>query len=355
MSTETLPTTDLQRFFELSLSLLCTAEAGSNRFKDLNPAWETTLGWSRDELRARPFTDFIHPDDLQPTFDIITDMAERGLPAVNFENRYLHKDGHWVWLSWVGMIRDGMFYSSARDVSDYVQKTAQVRTAHAELSQFAYAASHDLQEPLRAITSYLGLVDSSSLDEGSRSAMAQVREGAVHMQRLIDGLISVSGVETEGRDLDPVALHDVVSRALGALAQQIADSAADITVGPLPTVAGDDDQLATVFEHVIGNAIKYARQGEPPRATIETTDEGVTWLLEVTDQGVGIVPERAERAFQIFQRLHRRSEYDGVGVGLSLCRRIVERHGGRMWMKGAEGEGVTVSIRLPKMPAPAEG
>jgi len=265
---QTPPEDRLARFFELSLGLLCTADAtgGSNTFQDLNPAWETVLGWTREELRSRPFTDFIHPDDLAPTYAIIGDMVERGLPAVNFENRYLHKDGSWVWLSWVGSVREETFYSAARDVSETRRMVLELRRANEELAQFAYAASHDLQEPLRAITGHLGFVDDTGLDERSRASLGFVREGAEHMQQIIAGLLEYSRLGSGEISREPQSLTEIVDVACRMLGPVIERSGAVINVPrDLPDVCMDRVQGVRIFQNVLGNALKFGKPGSRRR------------------------------------------------------------------------------------------
>lgn len=338
----------LRLFFELSLSLLCTAEAGSNTFEDLNPAWEEVLGWTREELRSRPFTEFIHPDDLGPTFAIIEDMVTRGLNAVNFENRYRHKDGHWVWLSWVGLVREGTFCSAARDISAEKAALTELQQANAELAEFAYAASHDLQEPLRAITGHLDYVDPSGLDERSQRSLAHVLEGAQHMQRLVEGLLSWSRVGTRGAGRTAEPLGELVGRAVRLLTADVEATRAEILVdSDLPVLLVDRTQFVRLLQNAIANSLKFRHPDRRPRIHISAGQDSDHWVIRVADDGVGFEPERAERAFQIFQRLHPRSRYPGTGVGLALVRRIAQQHGGTVMLEGAPDKGATLTVRLP--------
>ncbi len=343
----------LRLFFELALSPLCTAEAGSNTFADLNPAWEAVLGWSREELRSRPFTDFIHPEDQASTFAIIGDMVERGLPAVNFENRYQHKDGRWIWLSWVGTVRDGTFYSAARDISQEKAALLELQQANAELAEFAYAASHDLQEPLRAITGHLSYVDASELDERSSKSLEHVLEGAQHMQRLVEGLLTWSRVGTRGGERVAVPLGELAARAVRLLSAEIAATEAEITIeGDLPVLVVEPAQLVRLLQNAVSNSLKFRMPDRAPRVRISARRDGQSWVIVVSDEGIGIEPERAERAFQIFQRLHPRSEYPGTGVGLAVVKRIAQQHGGTVRLDGAPGQGARLSVRLPLSPGP---
>lgn len=337
----------LRAFFDVSMSLLCTADAETNTFVDLNPAWEAVLGWSREELRSRPFTEFVHPDDRGPTFAVIQDMMDRGLDAVNFENRYLHKDGHWVWLSWFGRIRGASFYSCAHDITAYKEASAKLEQANAELKHFAYAASHDLAEPLRGIEGHLSFIQDDALAPDTQTRLSFVREEAERMRGLLGGLTRLSQVDSAGKAPRVVPLTRPLNDALEMLATAVADSGARITTeGSWPAVSIDAEQIGQVFQNLIANAIKY-RDGAP-NIEVRAEEEGHGYRFSVTDDGVGFDSSRADRAFLLFQRLHRRSKYPGMGIGLALARRIVQRHGGRIGISSEVGKGTCAWFWLPK-------
>ena len=333
------------------MSLLATADAETGAFVDLNPAWETTLGWSLEELRARPFIEFIHPDDLAPTNAIVEDMILRSLPAVNFENRYLHKDGHWVWLSWVGVVDGDRFYSAARDITDYKETQMALQLANDELRQFGYAASHDLREPLRTIQGHLSHIDSTAMAPQNRQSFEFVLGAAARMKDMLDAILSYSRVDAEGRTLEFASVELPLQHAQEALNARIKETGATITVqGAWPTLGMDVPQLAAVFQNLLSNAIKYRQPGASPEIIVTASRSEGGWRFEVRDNGVGFDSSRAKRAFQIFQRLHRRSRYDGLGVGLALVKRIVQRHGGRVGIESELGMGTTAWFWLPDAP-----
>ena len=328
--------------------MLCTAAEDGLRFADLNPEWERTLGWSLEELRSRPFTDFIHPDDLEPTYAIIREMRE-GAPALNFENRYRAKDGSWVWLSWASVLRGGVFYAAVRDVTAYKEVVEALEERNAELGQFAHAASHDLQEPLRAIIGHLGYVRTEGLDEDSLRALRSVGDGAARMQELLEGLLAYARIDTQGKRFQPTAMSEPIEGAITSLNDAIQRSGARVTVQEmLPRLAVDTAQMSQVFQNLIANAVKYHKPDVAPEVTITAEPDGAGFRFCVADNGVGFEQSRAERAFVMFQRLHRRSQYDGLGVGLALVRRIVQRHGGRTWLEGAVGRGACAYVWLPR-------
>lgn len=337
----------LRAFFDVSMALLCTADAETNTFVDLNPAWESVLGWTRAELRSRPFTELLHPDDKAPTFAIIQEMLDQGRLAVNFENRYLHKDGHWVWLSWFGRIDEGVFYSSARDITAYKEAAERLEQANQELRHFAYAASHDLAEPLRGIVGHLSLLDNEPLSADVRERVASVQGAAIRMKGLLDGLLRLSRVESAGEAGRVVSMARPLQDAMETLGDRIAETGAELTTeGSWPSLRVDRDQMTQVFQNLLSNSLKYHKG--VPRIAVRAEQEGQGFRFSVTDDGVGFDPRRADRAFQLFQRLHRRSQFPGMGIGLALVKRIVHRHRGTVGITSAVGEGTTAWFWLPK-------
>jgi PAS domain S-box-containing protein len=227
---------------------------------------------------------------------------------------------------------------------------ADLARSNADLEQFAYAASHDLQEPLRMIAGFLHLLDkrlSERLDDESREYMNYALEGAERMRALIDALLAYSRVQTSSKPREIVPLRVPVEEALANLRFAIEESHADISCDSLPTVEADPVQMTLLFQNLIGNAIKF-RGSQPLRIAVGVRG-GAGDLVEITvaDNGIGIEPRFAERIFGLFQRLHVREEYPGTGIGLAICKRIVERHGGTIRCESAPGNGATFVISLP--------
>jgi PAS domain S-box-containing protein len=222
-----------------------------------------------------------------------------------------------------------------------------------ELEQFAYVASHDLQEPLRMVSSYTQLLAqryNDKLDQDARDFIGYAVDGANRMQRLIQDLLSYSRVATRGQPPDKMDTHGALGEAVKNLQAAIQESGAMVTNGELPMVLADRTQIAQVFQNLVGNSIKFQRPGEPPRVHVSAVrhdDSDRTWTFEVKDNGIGIDPKYFDRLFVIFQRLHGKQEYPGTGIGLALCRRIVERHGGRIWIESEPGRGTSVFFTLP--------
>jgi light-regulated signal transduction histidine kinase (bacteriophytochrome) len=221
--------------------------------------------------------------------------------------------------------------------------------SNAELEQFAYVASHDLQEPLRMISSYMQLLKrryQGKLDKDADEFIAFAVDGAARMQNLINDLLTFSRVGTRGRPMGLSSCEKVLEEALINLQVTVEESKAIITHDPLPTVFCDQPQLVQVFQNLIGNSIKFRGQ-QAPQIHISAKREESEWIFSVCDNGIGLDPKFGERIFEIFQRLHSRTAYPGTGIGLAICKRIVQRHGGRIWVESNPGEGATFYFTLP--------
>ena len=225
-----------------------------------------------------------------------------------------------------------------------------LRATNERLEHFAHAASHDLQEPLRMVSSYLQLLEArhgERLDEEAHEFLEYAVNGADRMRDMIDGLLAYSRVETAGSEFESVDLNDVVADVQTDLQRSIEESGAEIIVEELPHVEGDIVQLRQLFQNLLENAIQYSGD-EPPAIHISTEREGETEVVvSVSDEGIGIGPDNQDRIFEVFQRLHPRGELSGTGIGLALCERIVERHRGEMWVESELGEGSTFFVSLP--------
>ena len=235
-----------------------------------------------------------------------------------------------------------------RDITDRKARERALEESNERLEQFAYAASHDLQEPLRMVSSYLQLIDrryTDELDEDGQEFIEFAVDGAERMREMIDGLLEFSRVETRGEPLEPVELDDVLADVRRDLAVQIEEHDAEITAESLPCVEGDGNQLRQVFQNILSNAIEYAGD-DPPRIDVSAHRAGSRWVISVSDEGIGIDPDDVDRIFGLFNRLHAASEHDGSGIGLTLCKRIIERHGGRIWVDSEPGDGATFSFTL---------
>ena len=228
----------------------------------------------------------------------------------------------------------------------------ELQRSNAELEQFAYVASHDLQEPLRKVTSFCQLLQrryGGQLDERADQYIEFAVDGAKRMQVLINDLLAFSRVGRSAQDLRPVACEAALAGAKANLSAQIAQAGAVIEAGPLPAVRGQLTLLTVVFQNLLGNALKFRGQ-RPPHVVVTAARDGAFWLFTVTDNGIGIDPQYADRVFLIFQRLHDRATYPGTGIGLAMCRKIIDYLGGQIWVDTAAAEGARFCFTLPALP-----
>jgi PAS domain S-box-containing protein len=233
--------------------------------------------------------------------------------------------------------------------SALAEKAEELAKSNTELQHFAYIASHDLQEPLRMVASYVQLLArryKGKLDGDANEFIAFAVDGAARMQALINALLAYSRIGTKGKPFEPSHCEKIFESALKNLKVAIEESRARVTHDALPTVMGDDIQLTQLFQNLIGNAIKF-RGNKPPSVHVSAERNGNEWFFSFRDDGIGIDPQYSERIFVIFQRLHSKEEYPGTGIGLALCKKIVERHGGRIWVESEPGNGATFRFSLP--------
>ena len=241
--------------------------------------------------------------------------------------------------------------TAAKQAEEAMKQFAEdLARSNQDLSQFAFVASHDLQEPLRMVGGFLNLLQSKyqgQLDDKAQEYIAYSVDGANRMSALIKDLLEYSRVSSKGMEPAPVDLTAIANYVTGNLRAAIEESGAIITADPLPTITADAGQMRQLFQNLIGNALKFRVEGRRPEVEISAKQEDGRWLLRVKDNGIGIPPKQQDRLFVIFQRLHAREKYAGTGIGLAICKKIVERHGGRIWVESAPGQGATFCFTLP--------
>ena len=301
-----------------------------------------------------------HEDDRSIVEDAVEEALTSGDPF-DVEVRFQTPSDRVRWLRIQGApdTADGDVTSlrgAAQDITGRKQREQQLEElierledSNERLEQFAYAASHDLQEPLRMITSYLGLIESryaDRLDEEGEEFIGFAVDGAERMRDMIEGLLEYSRIETQGDPFEPVDLDTVLSDVRNDLQVKIDESDAEITAGNLPRVEADGNQIRQVFQNLLDNALEYSGD-EPPRISVSTERDGDEWVVSISDEGIGIDRDHTDGIFEVFQRLHTQDEHSGTGIGLAMCERIVERHGGRIWIESEPDEGSTFSFTLP--------
>ena len=325
----------------------------------LNREIERIFDYSREELLGRSIEILVPTDvrdrhpELRSTFQRSPLTRSMGAGRDLFGRR---RDGTQIPVE-IGLnpieTDEGLFVlASVVDISPRKEAEEELRRSNEELERFAYVASHDLQEPLRTITSYVQLLARryrDRLDGDATEFIDFAVAGAARMQRLIEDLLAFSRVGTHQQVTGDVDAETVLLEAIDDLRASITASEAAITHDPLPHVLADAAQIEQLFTNLIGNALKF-RGTEPPLVHVDAERQGRLWRFAVRDNGVGIDTQYFERVFVIFQRLHGREQYEGTGVGLAVCKKIVERHGGRIWVESTPGRGSIFYFTLPAVP-----
>jgi PAS domain S-box-containing protein len=329
----------------------------------LNVQAEKQFGYHRDELLGQQVTNIIPEgfaerlvaDALRSAEDALAQQIGTGI-----ELTARRKDGSEfpieIMLSPLESAEGILVTAAVRDITSRTQaeakrllKVEELARSNEELQQFAYVASHDLQEPLRMVASYTQLLSrryKGKLDKDADEFIAFAVDGANRMQRLIQDLLAYSRVGTKGRELSETSSEEALQQALRNLGGAIVESGAIVTHDPLPTVLADDMQLTQLFQNLVGNAIKYQNPGVPRVHVSAAPDSETTWAFGVKDNGLGIEAQYFERIFGMFQRLHKRDEFAGTGIGLAICKRIAERHGSSISVESQPGQGSTFRFVL---------
>jgi PAS domain S-box-containing protein len=336
-----------------------------------NEGAQQIKGYLPEEIIGHHFSEFYTPEDVQsgkPAFEL--GMAKS---KGQFENEGLRvrKDGTTFFANVVitALVNEQNelrgFAKVTRDITEskntervlregeqlLQHKLTELKRSNEDLEQFAYVCSHDLQEPLRVISNYVQLIakryTGKVLDENGAEFIQFTVDAAKRMQELINDLLLYSRIDSRGQQFQDTEISMVVAAAIANLQVAVDESGANITVGTLPTVEADRSQLIQLFQNLIGNAIKF-RSGKSSEIQISAAEEPDSWIFTVQDNGQGFEMKYAERIFVIFKRLHDREQYEGSGIGLAVTKKIVERHGGRIWAESIPGEGSSFHFSLPK-------
>jgi PAS domain S-box-containing protein len=326
-----------------------------------NSGAEQMYGYPFEEIIGRPASVLV-PADRPVTIADVLERITRGERIENFETVHKRKDGTDIDVSLVVSpikTTDGAITgvsAIARDITErkraeeeLARQAEKLARSNAEQEQFVYAASHDLQEPLRTVASYIQLLAKryqGKLGQDADEFIGFAVDGVTRMQRLIQGLLEYSRIGSSSRPFELIACDSVVREAIKNLEVGIRESDAVVTNDPLPSVKGDAVQFIQLFQNLIGNSIKF-QGADPPHVHITAKRANGGWVFSVQDNGIGIDPQYSKRIFEIFQRLHSQADYPGTGIGLAICTKIVERHGGRVWVESEPGKGATFYFTIP--------
>lgn len=330
----------------------------NGHFRLVNHQLAYILGYEEDELIGRPSLGFVLAEDRDTVRENAVRMLKAGC-SLGYEFRIVTKQAKIKWVmetvAPVHYQRKRATLGSLVDVTERKQVeerlnqiTAEMQRSNTELEQFAYVISHDLQEPLRMVSSYTQLLAkrySNKLDSDADEFIAYAVDGAKRMQTLLHDLLDYSRVGTRGKPFTLVNCEHVVEQAMANLKIAIEESEAAVSYDVLPTVMGDEGQLVQLFQNLIGNAIKFRRE-EPPKVHIWARRRNSVVTFSVNDNGIGINPQHSQSIFEIFRRLHTREEYPGTGMGLAICKKIVERHGGHISVQSQPGQGSTFDFSV---------
>ena len=346
--------------FDANPAAMAITRRADGRFIRINAAYTAMIGYQPDELLGRSAREI----------DVYTDYAERQVLLDRLQQQGYVQDHEIQFRVKSGAVRttvvnmvpiqfagEDCLLSALLDITERRRMEDELRRSNADLEQFAYIASHDLQEPLRSVAGMVELLRQryqGQLDERADNYIALAVEGAQRMQQLIIDLLQYSRLNRTGRSFEAAPLEAALQSALRNLRAAIQESQAQITWDPLPGVTGDLLQLSQVFQNLLGNAIKFRSPERPPQIHISARQVERAWQIAVADNGIGIKPEQFERIFLVFQRLHPRQAYPGTGIGLALCKKIVERHGGTIWVESTPGQGATLFFTLAASSAAPE-
>jgi two-component system, LuxR family, sensor kinase FixL len=339
----------------------------------VNQAECDLFGFSAEEMVGHPIWDFMAAEDREKTRAGLLQRIADDKPLVPLEREYKRRDGSSVIME----IHQKRIHDTAGratglrtfllDITErkraqmtLLEQADKLARSNAELEQFAYVASHDLQEPLRKIQAFgdrLKTKYETGLGPEGLDYLSRMQNAAARMQVLIQDLLSLSRVTSNSKPFTPVDLGDVARTVVSDLEMRIQDAGGQVDIGALPVIFGDRGQMAQLFQNLIGNGIKFRKPGEKPVVKISSEIHALAngasgWQITVEDNGIGFDEKYRDRIFQIFQRLHGRSEYEGTGIGLAICRKIVDRHSGAITAHSTPGAGAKFVILLPQ---PAQG
>jgi len=326
-----------------------------------NPALSRLTGYRRDQFAAVTLAELTHPEDRAAAVEARRAVARGSRESSTVEARLIRPDGRTVWASISCSATpdddDGRcLIVQLVDVTEQRWIERELTRSNNELGSFAYLAAHELKAPLQTVSGFAGFLDhvyGPRLEPQAREFVSWIVEGAGRMNSLIEDLLTYCSVDVAEAVLEPVALDRVVAGVLSQLDGEGANRAAVITVDPLPMVTGDPVQLGQLLQNLLANALKFVPEGRRPQIHVAAERVSNSWTLTVSDNGIGVEDAARQRIFAMFERVHPRERYKGTGIGLSICKRIVERRGGTIWVEPNPGGGSRFRFRIPDVLAPA--
>jgi PAS domain S-box-containing protein len=323
---------------------------------EVNPALCRMAGRAEDELRGRAFADLSLPEDREAAAAQRRGLLDGGQPSTTIETRLRRPDGRIVWtLVGCSVVRDddgrpSQLVAQVVDITEQKRAERELTRSNADLSSFAYLAAHELKSPLQAVSGFASLLDrvhGPSLDPQAREFVGWIVDGSTRMNALIEALLTYCSVDAAEPVLAPVALDDVLAGALAQFENDEAGPATAVAAGPLPTVTVDALQFTQLLRNLLANALKFMPPGSEPRVRLSAERTPGGWTVTVADNGIGVDEAHRDRIFSMFERLHPRERYRGTGIGLSICKRIVERRGGSIWVEPNDGGGSRFRFTVP--------
>jgi PAS domain S-box-containing protein len=350
-----------RRLFETAQDGILILDADTGQIVEVNPFLIEMLGFSRDQILGKKLWEIGLFKDIIANKENFEELQRK--EYVRYEDMPIETaDGQRIAVEFLSNVytvnNKKVIQCNIRDITvrkkleeDLVIKAAELARSNIELQQFAYVASHDLQEPLRAISGFTELLVKryhGKIDEKADKYLDFITEGTLRMQQMIQDLLTYSRVQTQVHEFVSIDSNTSLDQALSDLQVATKEHHAIITNDPLPTIYADQEQITKMFQNLIGNAIKFHKPGVVPNIHISAKQDENSWTFSVSDNGIGIDPQYADRIFKIFQRLHTRDEYPGTGIGLAICKRIAEQHGGTIWIESVSGSGSTLYFTIPK-------
>jgi PAS domain S-box-containing protein len=368
---------EIERIFNTTGYMICVANM-EGYFKRINSSFEQTLGYSTKELLKQPFFEFIHPDDIEKTKAVIAEKLSRGVQVIGFENRYRCKDGSYKWLSWTSrpIVEEGVMYAIAYDIT--ARKEAEQATyklnkeleaKNKELESILYAASHDLKSPLVNIQGFgyelsknydlirsalssrtkVNNIDKAvniALNEDIPNALDFISASSVKMDSLLSGLLDYCRLGTAVMNIRNIDMNTMMTDVSGNMEYQIKEAKAEVDIEPLLPCLGDPAQINRVFTNLLTNALKFLDESRPGKIRIYCSSQDSHSIYCIEDNGIGIAPEHHEEIFEIFYQLEPEKR-KGDGLGLTIVKRIIDRHNGKIWIESEKGKGSKIFVSLP--------